>query len=198
MIGQLNGTVLQVNSQYVLLDVAGVGYEIHCSYACVRTLEIGRQATIVVHTDVKEDSIRLYGFEDFLEKQVFLQLTKVSGVGAKSASDLVSQIDKVDLLRAIGAGDTARLEKVKGVGKKTAARMVIELRDRVGQMVSERPQRMIEVETIVEPVQDSIEALVALGFSRRDAEKAVELAQQAGLPGNAGSSDLVKEALRYV
>src|SRR5262245_52116349 len=102
MIGQLSGTVTQLFGQVVLLDVGGVGYEVHCSFACVQRLSVGATATIVVHTDVKEDSIRLYGFDDYLEKQVFLLLTKVTGVGAKSASEIVSHMDKLELLRAIG------------------------------------------------------------------------------------------------
>ena len=112
MISSLKGTVAEISGAQVTLEVHGVGYELRCSQACLAALSEGQAAALVVYTDVKEDSISLYGFADRLEKQVFLLLTKVKGVGARTASDILSRVDKVELLRIIGAGDLARLQAV--------------------------------------------------------------------------------------
>ena len=94
MISMLQGTVFSIEGAIVTLDVGGVGYEVQCSRACVASLGRGETATLVISTQVKEDSIKLYGFADRLEKRVFHMLTLVKGVGARSASEIISQIDK--------------------------------------------------------------------------------------------------------
>ncbi len=197
MIGQIRGTVAAISTGTVLIDVGGVGYELHCSDACLANLEEGAQASLVVFTEVREDLIRLHGFVDNLEKQVFLMLTKVNGVGARTASDVLSQIDRRELLRAIGAGDVTRLQSLRGIGKKTAERLVVELRDSVGSLagaagapLASRVEREFSA-----PVDDAVQALVALGFSRRDAERAVS---QVNLSTSLDSGAIVKEALKFV
>ncbi|MBN8551200.1 MAG: Holliday junction branch migration protein RuvA, partial [Deltaproteobacteria bacterium] len=126
MFAKLKGIVDEVEASRVTLDVNGVGYELFCSGGCVSQLERGREAAIIVFTDVNENSIRLYGFADALEKQVFLLLTTVKGVGSRTAMEIVSCVDKVELLRAIAAQDLKRLQSIKGVGKKTSERIVVE------------------------------------------------------------------------
>lgn len=106
MISRLRGVVLDIQGAEVTLDVNGVGYEMYCSRACLQDCEYGSEREFIVFTDVREDSIRLYGFVDTLEKRVFLLLKGVKGLAAKSAADLISQIDKRDLLRAIGSGSS--------------------------------------------------------------------------------------------
>lgn len=183
----------------VLIDVAGVGYELHCSGACIASLEEGKETTLVVYTEVREDLIRLHGFVDLLEKQVFLMLTKVNGVGARTASDVLSQIDRRDLLRAIGAGDVSRLQSLRGVGKKTAERLVVELRDSVGKLSGISPSLSSSVERdFGGPVGDAVQALVALGFSKKDAERAVSQVETGALKKALESGALVAEALRFV
>ena len=105
MIGRIRGTVISLSTETVLIDVAGVGYELHCSRYCLAQMEEGTEATLVVYTEVREDLIRLHGFSDALEKQVFLMLTKVNGVGARTASDVLSQIDKIELLQVCDCHD---------------------------------------------------------------------------------------------
>jgi holliday junction DNA helicase RuvA len=197
MIGQIRGIVISVGQGTVLVDVAGVGYELFCSSACLQQLEIGTEATLVVYTEVREDLIRLYGFSDLLEKQVFLMLTKVNGVGARTASDVLSQIEKRELLRSIAAGDILRLQTLKGIGKKTAERIVVELRDSADGLASLSQPLTNQIERAsVGPIEDAIQALVALGFTRKDAEKAVAQVNQSKPPLDSGQ--LVKEALRFV
>lgn len=199
MIGQIRGKVLSVAAGTVLIDVAGVGYELHCSRYCLERLEEGAEATLVVYTEVREDLIRLHGFSDALEKQVFLMLTRVNGVGARTASDVLSRIDKIDLLRAIGTSDVTRLQSLKGIGKKTAERIVVELRDSVGEMANIPQPISTRIErSVVGPVEDATQALVALGFSRKDAERAVNQVDLTGSQVPLESGALVREALKFV
>ena len=198
MISSLHGTVEDMTLDVVTLSVNGVGYEVTCTRGLGATLSTGDKASLIVHTDVKEDSIRLYGFKDKLEKQVFLLLIKVSGVGSKSAVEILSNIDKLELLRAIGSADTAKLQRVKGIGKKTAERIVVELKDKVAEFADQSSaQRGAKPLDMPQAVQDAMAAMMALGFSRRDAERAVTAVQSSH--GSAGTSgDIVREALKFV
>jgi Holliday junction DNA helicase RuvA len=199
MIGSLRGKVEHVVGQTVLLDVQGVGYEVHSTLRLIETLNVGAEASMVIYTDVNQDHIRLYGFLDQLEKQTFLLLLRVKGVGPKSSADIVSSIDCRELLRIVSAGDLARLQAVKGVGKKTAERIVVELRDKVGEFVAERHvplSQRVERETV--PLEDAVQALQTLGFIRKDAERAVKQALESGLSPQSDTGSIVKEALRFV
>ena len=194
----LKGSVEQISGQVVTLDVQGVGYEVICSGRCLEKLEPGNRAQIIVHTDVKQDCIKLYGFADHLEKQVFVLLIQVQGVGSRTAAEILSHVDKLDLLRAIGAGDAERLQTVRGIGKKTSQRIVLELKDKVAQFAMEQQSAGFAAHRdALGPVEEAVEALQALGFSRKDAEKAVQTAQARGA-GALEPGQLVKEALRYV
>lgn len=200
MIGALRGLVLDIAGNLVTLDVQGVGYEARCSQACLAKLTVGAEAALVIFTDVKEDSISLYGFEDRLEKQVFLLLTKVNGVGARTASEIISRMDKLELLRIIGAGDVHRLQAIKGIGKKIAERIVVELKDRVAEFAAEKGElRAGAPAGYDQPFEDAAQALVALGFSRKSADLAVSQARGALLPAeNVDSGRIIKEALRFI
>ena len=200
MIALLSGVVESIFGNVITLDVNGVGYEVSCSQSAIINAQLGSQLKIVVYTDVKQDSIKLYGFEDQLEKQVFLLLLQVKGIGARTGSEIISRIDKRELLRLIGSGDVARLQAVRGVGKKTAERIIVELRDKVAEYILERQGASalsIEIERI-NPVDEAIQALQALGFSRRDAENAVEQAKRHEDLSKLQSGEIVREALRFV
>lgn len=201
MISQLKGIVDFVAGNQVTLDVGGVGYQVHCSSGCLESLEIGKPARITVYTCVREDSITLFGFEDPIEKQVFLLLISVQGVGPKSGAEIISQIDKLDLLRTIGSGDASQLQRIKGVGKKLSERIIVELKDKVAEFAEERSDRAQDkVLTlsgrVTSIVDDAVAAMEALGFQRKDAERAVAQASQGGKISQSGQ--LVKEALRFV
>lgn len=199
MISFLSGKVLELNGSAVTLDVHGVGYEVLCSRQCSEKLAPGGSGEIVVYTDVKEDSIKLYGFADRAEKQAFLLLLSVSGVGPKSASDIISQVDKCELMRCIGAGDVTRLQAIKGIGKKTSERIVVELKDRIAAFAMAAGESSLRIEKhVTQPFQDAVEALVTLGFSRKDSEIAVQRAGSQAPAKAAESAELIKEALRYV
>ena len=178
MISALNGKVIGITGSTITLDVNGVGYEVCCSQTCLNKLALGEKAQLVIQTEVREDSIKLYGFLDQLEKRVFNLLTRVKGVGARSASDIVSATDKKDLLQVIAAGDLQRLCGVKGIGKKTAERIIVELRDKVTECIVEQGGQSMASAGAAEPFAEALEALQLLGFSRRDAEKALERTEQ--------------------
>ncbi|MCB0310635.1 MAG: Holliday junction branch migration protein RuvA [Bdellovibrionales bacterium] len=199
MISSLRGRLLEINKSTVTLDVQGVGYEICCSRNCIESLEVGAQAAIVIYTVVREDSITLYGFADRLEKQVFLLLLQVKGVGARSASEILSCADKRDLLRIIAAGDVNGLQSIRGVGKKTAERIVVELRDKVGNFIVGGQADRLGVERIGNAaLQDAVAAMEALGFSSREANAAVQALHDHGDVAKMDAGQIVKEALRFV
>jgi Holliday junction DNA helicase RuvA len=205
MIGRLRGEVAEIEGDTVLLDVQGVGYEVVSTARLVSRLTLGGQATVSIYTDVREDSIRLFGFDSPAERHMFLLLNRVSGMGPRSSLDVVSNVAIRDLLRAIGSGDVQALMSIKGVGKKKAERIVVELRDLVGSMAGERASALRNMLTVERGVDhqgptlasDAVSALEVLGFARRDAEVAVSKAVDTkGAFGEVG--DLVREALRFV
>ncbi len=199
MFAKLKGIVDSIEANIVVVDVQGVGYELYCSGACITKLEIAKPAALVVFTDVNENSIRLYGFADTLEKQVFTLLTTVKGVGSKTSMEIISQVDRVELLRAIGAGDVRKLQSLKGVGKKTAERIIVELKDRVAEYALGRSDTRLKIEReATDPMSEACEALEALGIPRKDAERAVAAVQTKGLSSSATSAWVVKEALQYI
>jgi Holliday junction DNA helicase RuvA len=205
MISRLQGEVVEIDGDTIVVDVNGVGYEVACTTALTSRLSIGARATFSVYTDVREDAIRLFGFDSVAERHIFLLLNRVSGMGPRSSLDVVSNVAIRDLLRAIGSGDVRALMSIKGVGKKKAERIVVELRDLVANMAGERAdslRAMVSVERSAEAPgtalsSDAVSALEVLGFAKRDAESAVAQALQGG--GQVGDvGELIREALRFV
>ena len=196
MISWLKGKVLETSDNIAILDVSGVGYEIICSRQCMSTLMQQPEASVTIYTDVHQDSIRLYGFADKLEKQVFLLLKQVKGMGAKTASEVVSNVDKLELLRIIGSSNLTKLQTIRGIGKKTAERIVVELRDKVGQFAVDRQSNMTIEKHVAVPASEAVDALCALGFTRKEAEAAVRAVN--GIERLTDTGEIVREALRFV
>lgn len=199
MIASLTGKIIDIESgNAVVIAVGGVGYQVFCTAHCKGELHLQRDCTVLIYTEVKEDAIRLYGFYDKLEKQVFLLLTLVKGIGPKSALDIVSKVPARDILRYIGSEDRTKLSAVKGLGRKTAERIIVELKDKVGQFAVDQGSSslVIEKQIVPEPIQEAILALQALGFSKKDAERAVE--QVADKQTLNDSGIVVREALRFI
>ncbi len=205
MISRLHGEVVEIDGDNIVVDVNGVGYEVACTTALLSRLSLATRVTFSVYTDVREDAIRLFGFDTVAERHIFLLLNRVSGMGPRSSLDVVSNVAIRDLLRAIGSGDVRALMSIKGVGKKKAERIVVELRDLVANMAGERAdslRSMVSIDRTAAgaspPISsDAVSALEVLGFARRDAESAVAQALQGqGPAGDVG--ELIREALRYV
>lgn len=196
MIGFLRGRLLSSTPQLVLLDVAGVGYAVHVPLSTYSEIErAGRtgegegQVRLFIHTHLREDGIALYGFWSEREKQLFEKLIAVGGIGPRLAQVILSGMAPNDLVAALASGDVARLTTIPGVGRKTAERMVVELRDRVGALAAELPER-----PTAPGDRDLVEALVNLGYRAPHAERAVQQARQE--TPEAAFHELLRQALR--
>src|SRR5260370_6083719 len=174
MIGYLHGKLVDKRTNQVLVDVNGVGYLVSIPLSTFYALgELHDEVTLLVHTHLREDSIALYGFLTAREKQFFELLISASGVGPSLALKILSGMSVDELLPAIRAGDLVRLTRIPGVGRKTAERIVVELRDKLAAMEPPQPERLtVAGRTQLE--SDVVSALLNLGYDRRAAEKALE------------------------
>ncbi|MEQ1898461.1 MAG: Holliday junction branch migration protein RuvA [Vicinamibacterales bacterium] len=174
MIGFLRGTVLQKAPERLLVDVQGVGYELRVPLSTFyQVSEPGAQVALHVHTHVREDALQLFGFLTVLEQQVFERLIGVSGIGPKLAIAVLSGIEPADFVAAVERQDVARLTRVPGVGKKTAERIVLELRDRLAKLMVPATGSGPERSTSSRLRDDLLSALVNLGYHRVAADKAL-------------------------
>ncbi len=183
MIASLRGKVQYKQPGTVILDVGGVGYEVITSSRTYDTLPpTGEEIFLLVHTHVREDAITLFGFGSGEEKELFLLLNGVSGVGPKLAMAILSGISAADLCQAIALKDMARLTGLSGVGKKTAQRLCMELGDKVGQLSVQGGEPGISpaAPAVAEgfAMQDAVSALVNLGYPRSTAWQALRAIQQ--------------------
>jgi Holliday junction DNA helicase RuvA len=193
MIARLEGVLAEKNPDAVVLDVHGVGYELRVPLSTFFELpDEGKLVRLRVHTHVREDAFHLFGFGTELERSLFRLLIGASGVGPKLALAILSGLPVEKLVAALRAGNLAALVGIPGVGKKTAERIVVELRDRVGAIE-------VSAESASAPRDDASasaeSALVNLGYPRAHAEKAVRRALES-LPESPALESLIKEALR--
>lgn len=191
MIAFLKGDFLHKTPASVWVDVNGTGYEVQISlntFSKIQQLEKGQLFTTLL---IREDAHILYGFFDLAEKEMFLQLLNVSGIGASTARIMLSYMKPDELSRAIVQGDVRVLENIKGIGKKTAERIVVELKDKLAKQTPETNIPAMKHNTLH---SDALNALLALGINRQAAEQAIQktLVQQPGLP----LEELIKKALR--
>lgn len=190
MFAFLEGTVAYKQDGYVILNVNGVGYELFMSNYSVSALPpVNEIARVYTYLQVKEDGVALFGFSNMEEKELFLKLISVSGVGPKMAIGILSNISMQDLAKAIALNDVKILSTIKGVGKKTAERIAIELKDKVTfTMVESMPEQIIDSKA----VDEAIIVLVSLGINKNDALRlAREYARE-----DSTAEDIVAKALR--
>jgi holliday junction DNA helicase RuvA len=180
MIAQLRGTLLDKRPNQVLIDVGGVGYLVHIPLSTYSALgDLHDTVTLLVHTHMREDGISLYGFLSQREKHCFELLIAASGVGPSLAMKILSGMSVDELVPAIRRGDIAALTQIPGVGKKTAERIIVELKDKLAAMEAQQPAR---APSPAGPAEDVISALINLGYERRGAESAVnESKEETGL-----------------
>ncbi len=191
MIAYLKGNFVHRSPAVVQVEVNGVGYEVQISlntYSKIQQLEKGMLHTSLL---IREDAHILYGFFDLAEKEMFLQLISVSGIGASSARVMLSYMKPDELAGAIVRGDTRTLEGIKGIGKKTAERMVLELRDKLTKNPIESNNSPMKNNTLQ---QDALNALTALGINRQAASQALE--KTIAAESNLSVEELIKKALR--
>ena len=178
---------MALTEETVILDVNGVGYEAYCSGEAFRKTVIGEMAELYTYLQVKEDGITLFGFADPKEKELFLKLITVSGVGPKMGISILAAMSAEEFARAIATADVKGLSKVKGLGKKTAEKIVLELHGKIsaaevlgasGESVGEVPQPALKS---TPQEEEAITALMGLGFTRVESAQAVKKARENGL-----------------
>ena len=190
MIGRITGTLAEKQPPHVLVDVGGIGYEIDVPMSTFYNLPaIGERITLYTHLAIREDAHLLYGFGTDSERQAFRQLLKVSGIGAKTALSVLSGMSVNDLANAIAAQETGRITKVPGIGKKTAERLLLELRDKFSAAVA----TIATTGTAPSSEADILNALNALGYNDKEALWAVKK-----LPLDAAVSDGIRQALKLL
>ena len=183
MIGQLRGRLAEKRPNQVLVDVGGVGYVVLVPLSTYAALgELHTEMTLLIHTHVREDALALYGFVSSREKHFFEMLLSASGVGPALALKILSGMSVEELVPAIRGSDLARLTRIPGVGRKTAERMVVELKDKLETVAVEREKPAASSAAGIEA--DVISALVNLGYEGRAAEAAVGEAKREAGPGN--------------
>ena len=188
MIGRLTGTLLEKNPPQITLEVQGVGYEIDVPMSTFYNLPAtGEKLTLQTHLLVREDAHLLFGFATEAERAAFRQLMKISGIGARTALAVLSGLSVADLSHAVAAQESGRLTKIPGIGKKTAERLLLELRDKVTGLVAALPAAAHT------PSSDILNALLALGYNEREAQAALK-----GLPADLSVSDGIRQALKLL
>lgn len=202
MIAHLSGTLLSKQATSVILDVAGVGYEVTIPLSTFYDLEdAGSKVQLRIYTHVREDALQLYGFKSVRERELFLRLISVSGVGPKLGITLLSGMSADEIIASIRTNNLARLTLVPGIGRKTAERLVVELRDKVATLSSPEMEEELGAEpgTTVPPTEDTmradaLSALLNLGYQRSAAEKAVGAAMSEG--GDLSVESILRSSLR--
>jgi Holliday junction DNA helicase RuvA len=188
MIGRLSGTLVEKNPPQILLDVQGVAYELDVPMSTFYNLPgLGEPLTLFTHLVVREDAHLLFGFGSENERRAFRQLIKISGIGARIALSVLSGLSVTELAQAVTMQESGRLTKIPGIGKKTAERLLLELKDKLGVEVTSA----IDVHRAPPVAADVLNALVALGYSDKEAANAVKQ-----LPEGVAVADGIRQALK--
>ncbi|WP_455555303.1 Holliday junction branch migration protein RuvA [Comamonas sp.] len=188
MIGKLTGTLLEKNPPEVLVDCHGVGYEVQVPMSTFYNLpNLGEKTSLLTHFIVREDAQLLYGFATAQERQTFRQLIKITGVGPRMALSLLSGLSIDELVQAVALQEAGRLVKVPGIGKKTAERLLLELKGKLGDAVVGNTSAQAHSDAH----SDVLQALLALGYSEKEAAIGMK-----GLPAEVGVSDGIKLAIK--
>ena len=200
MIGRLRGVLVEKQPPSLILDVKGVGYELEAPMSTFYRLpELGQEVTLITHFVVREDAQLLYGFSDKSERQLFRSLIRVNGVGPKLALAILSGMEAEMFTRCVHEQDATMLTRIPGVGKKTAERLIVEMKDRLNEwqpalaaLEQAATSKAPATNARHDPVQDAVSALIALGYRPQDASKAIAGVEAEGL----STDQLIRLALR--
>jgi Holliday junction DNA helicase RuvA len=188
MIGRLTGTLAEKSPPLVVLDVSGVGYEVDVPMSSFYNLPpLGERVTLLIHQVIREDAHLLFGFLTAEERATFRELVKITGVGPRTALSILSGLSVAELSSAVARQEGARLQKVPGIGKKTAERLLLELKGKLGPDLGLAPGSVMRSDAEA----DIVQALMALGYNEKDAGAALKL-----LPPGVGVSEGIKLALK--
>ena len=190
MIGRLSGTLVEKNPPQILLDVQGVAYEVDVPMSTFYNLPAtGERVALYTHLVVREDAHLLYGFGTENERRAFRQLLKISGIGARTALSVLSGLSVAELAQAVTLQEPGRLTKIPGIGKKTAERLLLELKDKLGAELTTG----VGVNRPPPPSSDVLHALLALGYSDKEATSAIKQ-----LPEGLAVADGIRQALKLL
>ena len=190
MIGRLSGTLVEKNPPQILLEVSGVAYEVDVPMSTFYNLpQVGEAVTLFTHLVVREDAHLLFGFASENERRAFRQLIKISGIGARTALSVLSGLSVAELAQAVSLQEPGRLTRIPGIGKKTAERLLLELKDKLGADVT----TAVGVHRPVPVTADVLNALVSLGYSDKEATHAVK-----ELPEGIAVADGIRHALKVL
>ncbi len=185
MIGSIEGTIILKTEKFIIINTNGVGYKVSVSPSLLsKNKKVGEEIFLWIHTHVKEDAIDLYGFEEIKELEFFEMLISVSGIGPRSGLTILSVASIETLSQAISTSDTAYLTKISGIGRKTAEKIVIELRDKMG---------VNQTGISLQGELDALEALKSLGYNQNEAREALKK-----VSGDTNTNTKIKEALKIL
>ena len=200
MIAYLQGRVLTITSETAIVEVGGVGYELYCSGGAFRKITVGEIVELYTYLQVKEDGITLFGFASPKEKELFLKVISVSGVGPKMGIAILTGLSADEFTQAIATADVKRLSTVKGLGKKTAEKIVLELHGKISAaevMNASADPISAAIESGAQKVspqdEDAISALMGLGFTKNESANAVKRAKEQGATT---TEDIIRKALQ--
>lgn len=195
MIARLSGVLLDKNPPYLVIDVNGIGYEVEAPLGVFSDLpENGKQVAIVIHHHFSQDSQTLYGFASLGERELFRKLLKISGIGAKMALNILSGASGDELARYVSAGDVASLTRLPGIGKKTAERIIIELRDKLEGITLGGGGSPVTGGAAMgtDPASEASHALAALGFKPAEVSRMISAVAEAGMD----AEEIIRKALQ--
>ena len=194
MIASLTGSFVLKTPSYIHIDVQGVGYEVQISLNTYSKIQDLKEGTLMTHLQIKEDGHTLFGFAELAEKELFVQLINVNGVGASTARMMLSSMQPAELRSAIASGNTGALEKIKGIGRKSAERLILELREKMVKAGVESTASGV-VRNSLE--NDALNALMALGIQKNTAEAALKKTR-AHAPEDNVLESIIKKSLQFI
>ena len=195
MIGYINGEIAHKEPTHFVIDVGGIGYEIRISLNTFIALKDEKTCKLYTYLHIKEDAHTLYGFAERAEKELFITLIGVAGIGPSTAIMMLSSLNVHEILEAIASEDVATIKSIKGIGSKTAERVIVELKDKVRKELGEEKALMMPVYIDGSFRQEAISALVTLGIPKVAAEKSVSLVLK-NADKNITLEELIKQALK--
>jgi len=194
MIASLTGSFVLKTPSYIHIDVHGVGYEVQISLNTYSRIQDLKEGTLLTHLQIKEDGHTLFGFAELAEKELFVQLINVNGVGASTARMMLSSMQPAELRSAIASGNTGALEKIKGIGRKSAERLILELREKMVKAGVESTAPGFARNSLE---NDALNALMALGIQKNTAEAALKKTR-ANAPEDNVLESIIKKSLQFI
>lgn len=202
MISYIRGKVLEITAETAIVDVGGIGYEPYCSGGAFRKITVGEQVELYTYLQVKEDGVTLFAFGNPQEKQLFLKLTSVSGVGPKMGISILTGMTAEEVVEAIATADVKRLSAVKGMGKKTAEKIILELHGKISaaevmnagaDAFEKAVQQTAQANKLSQEDDEAVSALMGLGFTRNESVQAVKRAHDMGATS---VEEIIRKALQ--